>query len=818
MLKKMSLVALVLLMLPTLAQAATYKVFYKASPMIAGTVTPVPNPGMGYVKVTAVTGTANFKASKNFGYSIVTPPSVTGGATVSAVAADGTFSVSNVTTESTVTVTYLQAPGLVSSSVLPTNQTVLGSGISNVANFAGSFSVSPVGAPSSPATYAWSVSPSAGAHLTAGNSPTAQLYVDAYGDYTVSLIATVAGVSSSSYSVLASFQSPGVGASAVCIQCHNGRDPLVVDAYKSSKHINSALSSCDGCHQSDLASGYMGNKDHAVCLTCHTVATSAQAAAWNGSKHKSTTYWTNPVTLQGGVKCADCHNPHSTVAGSSSCLVCHSGQSDTLPLGIQRPNHYAVANVPGNWNNPAFAAYTGGPNRAAQYYTPNSPCSGCHEPHGDLTIVQAQWMNNLHAVTSNVAPSHFVWTGTPALAPNGFGSMGVSAGSGLNYQNNLSVNNPAAGQMECVRCHTKTGFVNFVTSNYATVTAWQDPTTDKAKEVLSCGACHTDTVGTVRTVAAWTPYLGYSTAANQRSGSVGKFVLTPFTVSSLGKSDVCASCHSHGGKSKTQISGNLVKQLNTFNSYSVVRANIGVVGSHGTAIAAVPVLTSNGFVYKFPTKSYDLGSHNKIGSVVAGYPDTGTAGPCAGCHMGTDKTGAKGGHNFVAWRNWSSSTAEMAKTVCNQCHPQYSFIPFSNATQATAKMGAFATQSSVKRVLRFNLGYTATQSLTAGAGNAVRFYSGSAALTGDFRYDKRELYQGAHLNTTLTGSWWIHGPLLAQQLLFDSLDVALHGHLTGSVADLGTFQTAHPTYLTAAQAAKTIAWFGGSGSSRPIPQ
>ncbi len=812
MLKRIALVVMMMLLLPTMVLAATtYKLYYKASPATSGSVTPVPNTGMGYAKVVGTTGTANFKVSKNFGYAVVNPPSVTGGAIATAVAADGTFSVSNVTADSTVTVTLSLAPGIVSPSVLPANLNVQGLGIANAASFTSSYTVSPVGSPSTPVTYAWSVYPATGAHLTGITTPTAQLYVDAYGVYTLSLVVTVAGVPSAPYSVMATFLAPGLGSSTVCIACHNGRDPLIVSLYNSSPHINSAISSCDGCHQSDLANAYMGNKDHAVCYTCHSAT--PQGIAWNSSKHKSTTYYTNPVTLQTGVKCVECHNPHSTLAGVS-CLNCHSGQSDTPPVGIQRANHYAVANVPGNWNNPAFAAYTAGPNRNAQYFTPNNSCSGCHEPHGDLTMQLTQWKDNAHANTST---THMVWTGTAALAPNGMGSMGVSADSGLNYQNNLSNNNPVAGRMECVRCHTKTGFVNFVTSNYVTVTAWQDPTTDKAKEVLACGACHTDTVGTVRTVAPWTPYLGYSTASNQRSGTVGKFVLPTFSVSSLGKSDVCVSCHSHGGKSKTQISGNLVKQLNTFSSYSVVRANIGAVGSHGTTIAVVPVLTNSGFVYKFAGMVYDLGTHNKIGSVLPGYPDTGTGGPCAGCHLSADKSSSKGGHTFAAWKNWSSSTTEMTKTTCEKCHPQNSFIPFGNASLALSKAGAFGAQSSVKRVLRVNLGYAADKSLAAGATNPVRFYVGSSALSGDFRYDNRSLYQGALLNSTLTGSWWLHGPLQSQQLLFDSLDVALHGHITGSVADLVAFQAANPTYLTVSQVSRTLTWFGNAGSTRPFP-
>jgi hypothetical protein len=64
-----------------------------------------------------------------------------------------------------------------------------------------------------------------------------------------------------------------------------------------------------------------------------------------------------------------------------------------------------------------------------------------------------------------------------------------------------------------------------------------------------------------------------------------------------------------------------------------------------------------------------------------------------------------------------------------------------------------------------------------------------------------------------TNSFWIHGPLLAKQILFDSLDTALHGTLTGSIADLSTSSAFN---LTSKQITDTIGWFGGTSRPRPF--
>ena len=578
------------------------------------------------------------------------------------------------------------------------------------------------------------------------------------GSYTVTLTLTSGLVTSNSTCTI-NVIGQGLSASNYCLSCHTDSPQAI--AYAASIHANYAISPCQGCHNPGLALAHPGN-------------------------------------------------PPTGAGVMPACISCHNGNATDIVKGP----HFSAANA----SKALFGQFTAtgiGPS----YVTANDSCTTCHNAHTPAPLLlYQQYAANVHAdtlpsTTNITARGAAQIDANGKLVKPGYDFKFYGAAPGVTYSSNLSPLENSRSQ-ECVRCHTTTGFVNFVTSGYQAVQAW-GVDGDKTKEVITCAACHTDTEGTVRIPAtAWAPYLGYSTPANQRSGSAeipAKFVLEgqyAVTVSSLGVSDICVSCHSHGGKSKVQISGNLVKKLNTFNSYSVVRANVAW-GSHGTAIAAAPHLTENNFAYKFAGQSYNLGDHGKIG--VGNYGETGNAGPCVGCHLATDRTTAQGGHTFDAWKNFGPTN--QYQTTCWHCHI---FNEITATRLSTSQAGAFAAQTSVKRVLRTTLGLAATKSLTPSASNPIRFYTG----LGNFGYANRANLQGANMNSLMpNNSWWLHGALINKQILFDSLDVALHGTITGSVADLSTGSFG----LTPDQITKALAWFRVSsfdplnGTKRPVP-
>jgi hypothetical protein len=760
-----------MLLIPTLASAG---LIYSSTPTTTpatGTIAP-----KGYVFATN-SGTTSFTVTPAAGYAIGTvtldgiPLAATG-----LTAGGKSYAVPNKSANQKIVAGFVGAAPPALAAVLTTPLTVASGAPLVISGGASTISL-PVTVLN--AAYSWSVSP-AGPTLskTSGTTESSAGLNTTFstatpGVYTVTLALTAPGISPSSATSTVVIQTPALVASKVCLDCHTGK---LVGLSQSIHFTTTNMTvGCPSCHNPGLALAHPGNKPTGAgimptCAACHNGAALDVIKA-----------------------------PHFSAANASKSLF---GQFTSAVPESRFPITYPLASSITSGINPSFVAT-------------NTDCSTCHNAHAPTPLIVRQQFAQPSNVHGDAFPSTADITARGAAKIDAQGKLmkpgydfkfyGAVPGSGITYTNHLSpIENSRS--MECVRCHTTTGFINFFTSGYQTVQAW-GVAGDKAKEVINCAACHTDTEGTVRAqVAEWTPYLGYSAPVAQRSGNAeipAKFVLGApysFTIASLGSSDVCVSCHSHGGKGKVSISGNLVKKLNTFNSYSVVRLSVAW-GSHGTTPAAVPHLTENGFAYKFPGQTYNLGDHAKIG--MSNYAETGTAGPCAGCHLNTDKTSVQGGHSFEAWKNFGPT--DQYKTVCWKCHM---FNPITADRLTTAKLGAFGAQSSVKRVLRKSLGLTATKSLAPAAANPIRFYTG----VGSFTYANRANLQGANMNTLMpNNSWWLHGAILNKQVLFDSLDVALHGTITGSIADLST---ASAFNLTQGQIDRAIAWFGGT--SRPV--
>jgi len=775
MIKKLGLLSL-LLLIPTLASAGLIYSSTAKTTKPRGTISP-----LGYTS-TPSTGTTIFTVTPLAGYTVgsVTLDGVPLAAT-GLNAGGKTYTVPNKVGQQKVVAGFVasSAPALVAT--LSTPLTVVRDAVTkNYKPLVISGAASTISLPATVqnVTYSWSVTPvgpilsKTGGTAESSSDLTTTFTFSTPGVYTVTL-SLVGGNMASSASTTVIMQTDSIVMSKACVDCHANKYAQLA----ASTHFTTSakVMGCPNCHNPGLLLPHPGNKATAAgitseCLTCHA----------------KTTYPVAPAIGQ---------SPHLSVvdASATKALFGQFTATGILPSRI----------------------------------TTNNSCSTCHAAHSIQNIVnQRQWGTSKHGNTQPTTIAGGSVFGAPQVNAAGllqapgtdFKFKGAVAG--VTYDSSLSPTQTASE--ECVRCHTTTGFVNFFTSGYKTIQAW-GVAGDKTKEVITCAACHNDakTIYSLvspfgpltsivrKPVAAWKPYLGYSTPVNQRSGTAeipAKFALISpydFTVSSLGKSDICVSCHSPGGENKVMISGNLIKKLNTFNSYSVVRADVNW-GIHGNTIASVPYLTDNGFVYKFDGKSYVLGTHGKVGTVDKYlnpvFPATGAAGPCAGCHLNSDKTNVMGGHTFKAWKNFSSvANGDGYKTVCLNCH----FVDVHDLLTA-AKTGAFAAQTSVKRVLRKSLNLDVNNDLVASATNPIRFYTG----LGNFTKANAKNLQGANLNAGMpNNSWWLHGPAYTRQLLFDSLDAALHGVPTGSIADI---TTASGYNLTQEQITRARDWFGNN--------
>ena len=91
----------------------------------------------------------------------------------------------------------------------------------------------------------------------------------------------------------------------------------------------------------------------------------------------------------------------------------------------------------------------------ASYVTSRSSCRDCHSAADNNAAIRTDWASSGHGAT----------TALPWIADD------------FKTEN------------DCVRCHTTTGYVNYITSDFMNITAWGDPA-DKTKEVLACNGCH----------------------------------------------------------------------------------------------------------------------------------------------------------------------------------------------------------------------------------------------------------------------------------------------------------------------------------------
>ena len=223
--------------------------------------------------------------------------------------------------------------------------------------------------------------------------------------------------------------------------------PLVAD-WKLSTHMTANGAGCVDCHDD----GYM---HPASCNKCHSVGTLANNPTKNPDRDG---------------KCAKCHakvNPRP-------------GQNDGF-----NPLTYSDPGIPAG-STTAYTHFSSGKHGmyVASNYKLLPQVSRPARHHRSARDQRKQWAESGHGNTR----SAFVTNNTDFK----------SQGSRLILQDNYGP--------YCVRCHTTTGFVKFVRSNFTDVQALPDldgvrnnyperprPTyQDKSREPINCNACHSD--------------------------------------------------------------------------------------------------------------------------------------------------------------------------------------------------------------------------------------------------------------------------------------------------------------------------------------
>lgn len=556
--------------------------------------------------------------------------------------------------------------------------------------------------------------------------------------------------------------------SETCIGCHEGINwqtpgtgqPVVTDWIKSS-HTKSDGASCADCHGSD----YLNTALHPVsCSKCHGV---------------------------GGLTVTDfSHNPDR----DARCSKCHA----LVNPRPGKPDGYTplTANGVPVGSTTGFTHFSTGlrSNYVASNYKNN--CRKCHNPHdtGFGREQREQWAESGHGNTRGLAP---------------IGADFKLRGSRLPFNQNISGN-------YCVRCHTSTGFINFVANNsFLDVRALPDigangqpdpngfrsnfpdykvvsnvpyastdtlNTTplsyrDKSREGTNCDVCHLDArtqdsssySGTLRDVAVgtgvpiWYPYSSTANIAFKTNIKV--------QFDDLGNSNLCLTCHSG------RASGGLVRKSSDEGlDFSKKPTAPSVHDFNGGAVFQG---NKSAFLYYTDPSKYTVSAHRTINSNF----NAGQKGPCIGCHMPLiDATppniGKLHSHFFrpVTWTdddiNMDVKDPILSASVCSTCH--------AGASRVTpAYLNDLRKGYRVSVRILFALRPSSTNNWTGSNTNVTpaRTYPGNGpAAVGS--YPAGVYTMGATFNYNLLNnepSAYVHNPIFVRQIIYDSIDWYVNG-------------------------------------------
>jgi hypothetical protein len=231
-----------------------------------------------------------------------------------------------------------------------------------------------------------------------------------------------------------------------------------------------------------------------------------------------------------------------------------------------------------------------------------------------------------------------------------------------------------------------------------------------------------------------------------------------FQFPDLNASNICVPCHS--GRNN----GAAVHNLNNDQSVTVDFRNLLFGDAHRFTSAAT-MFRSIGYEYAGRDYSDPAGyMHDKIGTAAA--PDTGTSGPCVGCHM--YRANGNPDHFMKAVSKSGQTIVAVASEVCFTCHR---YANTALAKQADDERLAYAN---AKAALAYFLGPVAE--LTTGwtttiAPSTSNWLSpGDTDVTGNAtgKNNLGALFNSRYLN--FERGAYIHNNTYMKRLIYDSID------------------------------------------------
>jgi hypothetical protein len=358
-------------------------------------------------------------------------------------------------------------------------------------------------------------------------------------------------------------------------------------------------------------------------------------------------------------------------------------------------------------------------------------CRDCHNVHSADTTINQDWADSAHG-------GHILST------------VGATTGRAYVTENDAPAwthyDFKGSDRQACQRCHTSTGFKNFISdpANYDPANNDFTYLSGEQREMLYCWACHTDNAGGLRDPDAFVNIATYSSPADRISA-----------VPDIKGSLVCLSCHS-GRESGTE---DITDSADDF-------SNKSYVNSHYLAAGGIMFRTIG---YEFDGQNYDnivYYAHDQIGTTSDS--DMGSNGPCVGCHMKSSD-----GHTFEnIERDGTGDIVDITAydNVCTKCHPsETGLISTLNDRhdEYEAALDALATQLS-NNGFTF-LGHHPYFSNTDWT--SVNDTSGKKNMGAAFNYGMLLHEPGAY----------VHNSRYTRKLIYDSIDFLDDGLLNNSV-------------------------------------
>ena len=338
-----------------------------------------------------------------------------------------------------------------------------------------------------------------------------------------------------------------------------------------------------------------------------------------------------------------------------------------------------------------------------------------------------------------------------------------------------------------MRCHTSTGYINYVSSDFNNIAALAPVNgPDHSKEVTGCNVCHDNGRGNayaygLRNVLQANPgrsgvpaYYNYSAATGGNTNAIPSTTVrnVQITYPNASNSNMCVVCH------MGREVGLVIKRA-ALNGLDF--ANTERINAHDFA-AGSNLFQESGFEFytsaatKYPDTSI---RHTKAG--MDNFQGTGSRGPCISCHMNSSMS-----HSFMPiTKDLSGAVTSITSLTCAKCHPsavtnnknmdkdilELNRQGFKAAMKLLRDLlvssGISTGPPSAKGTISYKTDWTVvcpTNNIVPGSGNlaggADSIPSSAYTMGAAFNYELLYADYGAY----------VHNPKYIKRLIFDSID------------------------------------------------